>query len=99
MKADLIVQNARIVAQTGVFVGWLAVQDGRIAALGEGPAPGPAKTVLDGTGQVLLPGAIDTHPTFLTPGLNGGRTCAAAPRRRPAAAIPPFWICPTPPRR
>ena len=47
MKADLIVQNARIVAQTGVFVGWLAVQDGRIAALGEGPAPGPAKTVLD----------------------------------------------------
>ena len=42
MKADLIVQNARIVAQTGVFVGWLAVQDGRIAALGEGPAPGPA---------------------------------------------------------
>ena len=68
MKADLIVQNARIVAQTGVFVGWLAVQDGRIAALGEGPAPGPAKTVLDGTGQVLLPGAIDTHPHFFDPG-------------------------------
>lgn len=81
MKADLIVQNARIVAQTGVFVGWLAVQDGRIAALGEGPAPSTRT------------------PTFLTPGLNGGRTCAAAPRRRPAAAIPPFWICPTPPRR
>ena len=68
MKADLIVQNARIVAQTGVFVGWLAVQDGRIAALGEGPAPGPAKNVLDGKGQVLLPGAIDTHPHFFDPG-------------------------------
>lgn len=68
MKADVVVQNARIVTETETLLGWLAIQDGKIAAIGEGPAPGPAGAVADAAGRILLPGAIDTHPHFFDPG-------------------------------
>ncbi|MCP4809300.1 MAG: amidohydrolase [Proteobacteria bacterium] len=41
--------------------GWLTVEDGRIAALGEGDAPNPVGSVIDVTGRTVTPGLIDTH--------------------------------------
>ncbi len=42
--------------------GWLFVEAGKIAALGEGDAPdGFDATVIDGSGKTLLPGFIDVH--------------------------------------
>ncbi|MGI6358281.1 MAG: N-acyl-D-amino-acid deacylase family protein [Bacillota bacterium] len=59
---DLIIRHARIVDGTGSpwFVGDLAVQDGRIAAMGP-KVSGPTKQEIDGTGLTLTPGFIDVH--------------------------------------
>lgn len=59
---DLLIQNARIVDGTGApwYYGDLAVQDGRIAAMGKltGQA---AKQTVDAAGLALAPGFIDLH--------------------------------------
>jgi imidazolonepropionase-like amidohydrolase len=41
--------------------GWVLVVDGRIAELGEGPAPTGDARVVDLRGKVLTPGLIDVH--------------------------------------
>ena len=85
MEAERIICNARIVTEGEAFLGWLAVEGGRIAALGPGSPPaGGAALLEDAGGQWLLPGAIDTHPHFFDPGatwredfLHGTRAAAS----------------------
>ncbi|MFC5467727.1 amidohydrolase [Cohnella suwonensis] len=47
------------------FQGWMAVEDERIAALGEGEAPEEEKSLasakLDGKGYLFMPGLVNTH--------------------------------------
>lgn len=52
----------RLVTPEGVFVGWLAIEGGRIAAVGTGPRPA-ARAVFDAGERWVVPGAIDgqTH--------------------------------------
>jgi N-acyl-D-amino-acid deacylase len=61
---DLVVKNARIVDGTGkkAFGGDIAVQDGRIVAVGEVDGH-PARTI-DADGQVVAPGFIDAHTHY-----------------------------------
>lgn len=40
---------------------WLAVKEGKIAALGNGEAPAEAKEIMDLTGKTMMPGIIDSH--------------------------------------
>lgn len=85
MEAERMIWNARIVTEKETFLGWLAVQDGRIAALAPGlPPAGAAALLEDAEGRLLLPGAIDTHPHFFDPGaewredfLHGTRAAAS----------------------
>ncbi|MGQ0655562.1 MAG: amidohydrolase/deacetylase family metallohydrolase [Betaproteobacteria bacterium] len=60
---DLILRGGRVIdpAQNldGTFD--VAVKDGRIAAVLPSIAPSSAKSVLDVTGKLVLPGLIDTH--------------------------------------
>jgi N-acyl-D-amino-acid deacylase len=63
---DLVIKNALILDGTGAApaVGWLAVADGRIAAVGTGPEsrdPAPARETTDADGLALMPGIIDGH--------------------------------------
>ena len=68
MTFDLLIADARIHQPAGRVVdGWLAVADGRIAAVGSG-APPAAAEVIDAGGRDLLPGVIDTHTHFRDPG-------------------------------
>jgi N-acetylglucosamine-6-phosphate deacetylase len=54
-----LLANARLALPSGELrAGWLRVQDGRIAALGEGAVDGPAR---DLGGAVLAPGFVDVH--------------------------------------
>ncbi len=61
MAYDLLIRNATIVDGTGrpAFGGDVAVQDGRLAAVGA--AEGTARRVIDADGLVAAPGFIDHH--------------------------------------
>ena len=62
MKQTLIknVEVWTMDAQDTRFCGWVLLEDGKIAAMGEGVPPACAD-VLDGEGGVLTPGLIDIH--------------------------------------
>ncbi|MFD0395141.1 acyl-CoA dehydrogenase family protein [Streptomyces nogalater] len=87
---DLLVTNARLVTPEGVRTGALAVAGGRIARILSADAPLPAATrTLDAAGRYVLPGVIDSHVHFRTPGLthketwhHGSRAAAAASHHR-----------------
>ncbi|MDQ1396867.1 MAG: N-acyl-D-amino-acid deacylase, partial [Acidimicrobiaceae bacterium] len=61
---DLIVRGATIVDGTGgpLQSGDVAVDGGRVAAIGD--VDGPAKRELDGDGLLLLPGWVDIHTHY-----------------------------------
>ena len=63
--ADLVIANARCVAtmdgaRREISGGWVAITDGLVSAIGEGPAPEAAKTI-DATDCLVTPGLINTH--------------------------------------
>jgi dihydropyrimidinase/dihydroorotase len=60
---DRRIENARIVDATGVRPGSIAIDDGRIAAVGPDVASdgGDADDVIDADGMVALPGMVDVH--------------------------------------
>lgn len=64
---DLIVEDATIVSSTGRAVADVCVEEGRIAYVGARPAGG-ARKKMTGIGKFLVPGFIDTHVHFRTPG-------------------------------
>ncbi|MEV4504763.1 dihydroorotase [Streptomyces klenkii] len=81
---DLLVTNARVVTPQGVTAGGVAVLDGRIAKITEAGEALPARRTIDAEGHYLLPGVIDSHVHFRTPGLlykedweHGSRAAAA----------------------
>ena len=61
---DLIIRNARIADGLGnpLVAGDLAVQDGRVAAVGE--VTGEARQTYDAGGNVLAPGVVDLHTHY-----------------------------------
>ncbi|XOV81981.1 MAG: amidohydrolase family protein [bacterium] len=60
---DLVFKNVLLLDGTGTAAveGELAVQDGRIAALVHAGSAGAGRVEIDGSGQILAPGFIDTH--------------------------------------
>ena len=64
MSYDLKIINARIIDGSGApsYLGSLAMQDGRIAALGD--VPGEANRVIDAGGAVVAPGFVDIHTHY-----------------------------------
>jgi N-acyl-D-amino-acid deacylase len=64
MTYDVVVKDARIVDGTGndAYSGDLAIQDGRIAAVGE--VSGTAGRTIDAEGRVVAPGFVDAHTHY-----------------------------------
>jgi N-acyl-D-amino-acid deacylase len=62
---DLLIRNALIADGSGgePYPGSLAVQDGRIAAIGP-DVQGAARETVDASGRVLMPGIIDGHTHY-----------------------------------
>ena len=57
MKYDLVIYNAKIVTEEEVFLGYICVSDGKIAAMGSDAPVYEAAQSLDAKGMLLLPGA------------------------------------------
>lgn len=74
--ADLVVRNARVTTMDPARpeAAGFAVRDGRILAVGDGPAlaphVGPATRVIDAGGRRVLPGLNDSHLHVIRGGLN-----------------------------
>lgn len=61
MKADLVLDNARVVTETGVFDGAVVVEGETIAAITRPGAAVEATRIYDCEGKVVLPGLVDPH--------------------------------------
>jgi dihydroorotase-like cyclic amidohydrolase len=86
MKFDTIVRNGRVVtAEQGEFEADVAISDGKIAALLQPGEAAEAGEVIDASGLVVMPGAIDPH---LHLSLHKPRRTTTSPRApwRPSAA-------------
>ncbi|WP_018683713.1 dihydroorotase [Actinokineospora enzanensis] len=84
---DLIITNARLVTPDGVRPGGIAVQDGRIARLLPPDVTVPATQTIDAEGKYALPGLIDSHVHFRTPGLTHKEDWAHAGRAAAAGGV------------
>ena len=58
---DLVIRNGTVVTSRGRFHGGLAVQGGRIVAVGADGGLPPAHRVIDAGDRYVLPGLIDAH--------------------------------------
>lgn len=63
---DLLIKNGTIVTESECFVGDIAVQDGKIVCIGE-ELSGNADRIVDASGLMVLPGAIDAHTHLAMP--------------------------------
>lgn len=83
---DLVIANATVVTEQSARPMHVGVADGRIVALMEAGQPVPqAARVVDATGLILLPGAVDAH-THFTAGHDDIETEVAAGTRGAAKA-------------
>ncbi|MCQ8280100.1 allantoinase AllB [Acetobacteraceae bacterium KSS8] len=65
---DLVIEGGIVVSDRGESASCLAIDAGRIVAVGEAACMPPAREHLNATGLHLLPGAIDAHVHFREPG-------------------------------
>jgi 5-methylthioadenosine/S-adenosylhomocysteine deaminase len=74
---SLLVVDARLITLAGedsgyIPRGWMLVEEGRIAAIGEGDAPRtPGAEVLDAAGAFVAPGFVSAHSHLFTSGARG----------------------------
>ena len=61
MAADLIIRGGVVVTATGRRTADVLISDGRIVAVGESQAVGENTRVIDASGLLVLPGAVDVH--------------------------------------
>lgn len=92
--ATTLIHNACIVDQGRAMTGYVLVRGEFIENVGEGEAPeslkASAKTVIDASGRLLLPGVIDTHVHFRDPGLTHKADMSTESRAAVAGGVTSF---------
>ena len=66
--ADLVILGGTVVTEAASFAASVAIEGGKVVAIGAADAMPPSREVLDATGLHVLPGAIDVHVHFREPG-------------------------------
>ncbi len=78
----LVIRNANVITVTrGSFQGELAIQDGRITAVGEKVLIPPGAQVIDAGGQYVMPGIIDPHSHIALESINESAVSVASMTR------------------
>jgi dihydroorotase len=67
-RVDLVVRGGRLVSPSGIISAGLAVRGGIIVAISHEDALPEAREAIDATGKYILPGVIDPHVHFRSPG-------------------------------
>lgn len=67
-KVDTLIVNARVVTPESTYEAAIAIAGERIAAIGPAELMPPAAKTIDARGRYVIPGAIDSHVHFRTPG-------------------------------
>jgi dihydroorotase len=65
---DLVVRGGKIVSPHGIVAAGLAVQDGVIVAVADNEALPDARETIDAAGRYVIPGVVDPHVHFRSPG-------------------------------
>ena len=82
----IVITGGTLLDQSGERVGDVAIEDGRISAVGTGLAR-PTDTVLDAAGCIVSPGFVDLHVHLREPGKEEAETIETGSR---AAALGGF---------
>ena len=64
---ELIIKNGTVVSATQMYKADVAVNDGKIAAIGSDLSDIKADKIVDAAGKLVLPGAIDAHTHLAMP--------------------------------
>jgi dihydroorotase len=84
---DLVIHNGRLVLSDGIELGGVGISHGRIAALLRADSNPRARRVIDARGQYIMPGFIDAHVHFRTPGLTHKEDWTHASRAAAAGGV------------
>jgi allantoinase len=63
-----VIAGGTVATESAVFAADVVIEGGRIAALAQPGAGGPSDELVDASGLVVMPGAIDMHAHFEDPG-------------------------------
>ena len=63
-----VIAGGTLATDYGVFIADVVIEDGRVAAIAEQADRSGADELIDASGLVVLPGAIDMHAHFEDPG-------------------------------
>ena len=74
MSFETLIRNGSVVTATDTYVADVAIEEGKIAAIGKYLPVENASSVLDASGKLVLPGGIDVHTHLDMP--FGGTTSA-----------------------
>lgn len=67
-KVDLIIRGGEVWTPGGFVQTDIAINQGKVAAMGRPPAFPEANRVIDASGKVVIPGLVDTHTHHREPG-------------------------------
>lgn len=65
---DLVIKNVNVVTVSDIFLGGVAIKDGKIVAVAYDNALPEAKEIIDGKSNYLIPGGVDPHVHIRYPG-------------------------------
>jgi len=65
---DLVIRGGRLVSSTGIMSAGIAIEGGVIVAISRDDALPDSRETIEATGKYVLPGVIDPHVHFRSPG-------------------------------
>lgn len=89
-----LIKNTCIVNEGKQYFGDLLIKNGRIEKIASGVDTTGRSTEIDGTGKVLMPGAIDDQVHFREPGLTHKATIATEAKAAVAGGVTSFMEMP-----